>query len=158
MGSVRNGSGDDVFVLFNATGCFLKGFSHEYPNPSISAEAYYADVPEAFGDAAREPAFSPDNVSFCAWRRNDGSAWQSSVDAQTLNPRMFFLLENLDGDPAGYKMFAEDYYERDIDLDAVAGILRGEPISPATAKTLNADAAFDDLRADLNEIGFPIVE
>lgn len=29
MGSMRNGSGDELFVLFNHAGCFIKGFAHE---------------------------------------------------------------------------------------------------------------------------------
>src|SRR5215475_12894352 len=31
MGSMRDGCGDDLFALFNATGCFLKGFAHAAP-------------------------------------------------------------------------------------------------------------------------------
>jgi hypothetical protein len=31
MGSMRSGSGDDLFALFNDDGCFLKGFDHESP-------------------------------------------------------------------------------------------------------------------------------
>ena len=31
MGSLRNGQGDHYFALFNAAGCWLKGFDHEAP-------------------------------------------------------------------------------------------------------------------------------
>jgi hypothetical protein len=31
MASMRNGSGDDYFLLFNAAGAILKGFAHESP-------------------------------------------------------------------------------------------------------------------------------
>jgi len=31
MASMRNGCGDDWFLLFNSHGAALKGFAHEYP-------------------------------------------------------------------------------------------------------------------------------
>src|SRR5262249_50472332 len=57
MGSMRNGSGDDFFALFNASGCFLKGFDHESPMTPYDREpkevwpGVLDDVPSEF-DAA----------------------------------------------------------------------------------------------------------
>ncbi|VEL96903.1 hypothetical protein ALT761_01896 [Alteromonas sp. 76-1] len=38
MGSMKNGCGDDFFVLFNQDGCFVKGFDHESAMSSWSTD------------------------------------------------------------------------------------------------------------------------
>ena len=45
MGSMRNGSGDDLFAHFSAIGCLLKGFAHEYP-----MTPYREDPPRVWPD------------------------------------------------------------------------------------------------------------
>src|SRR3954463_3910296 len=39
MGSMRNGSGDHFFALFNAAGCWLKGFAHEAPMAHVPGDS-----------------------------------------------------------------------------------------------------------------------
>ena len=63
MGSMRNGSGDDFFALFNSAGCFLKGFSHDCPmspyrnEPPVIWPGILDSVPDDFLSAVNEPAF-----------------------------------------------------------------------------------------------------
>jgi hypothetical protein len=63
MGSMRNGCGDDFFALFNAAGCFLKGFAHEAPmspyafDPPTLWPGVLMGVPEEFSSGLKEPAF-----------------------------------------------------------------------------------------------------
>ncbi|PHQ58813.1 MAG: hypothetical protein COC03_07755 [Robiginitomaculum sp.] len=157
MGSIRNGAGDDVFFLFNGHGCFLKGFSHEYPQSQISSSDFYQSIPSSMATASKEPAFSPNSVSYCTWRSFNDYEWQSSVKENQLNNRIYFLLDGLMGQTASYQKFATDYYEADVDMGVVTDIFEFKPVSKAMAKTLNSDIIFTDLCIDLEEIGFPVM-
>ena len=64
MGSMRNGSGDDFFALFNSAGCCLKGFAHEAPMSPYRDDGTklvwpgLSDcVPGDFASYLEEPAF-----------------------------------------------------------------------------------------------------
>src|SRR5262245_48774409 len=88
MASLRDGSGDDYFILFTQAGAILKGFAHEsaawqralereqQPVPGV-----FDGVPEEFAGFLTEQAFSTDQTTFCLWRRPTDPAWQSgSID------------------------------------------------------------------------------
>ncbi len=157
MGLIRNGSGDDVFFLFNEWGCFLKGFSHKYPRNQISGDDFYENIPAPMKRASKEPAFSPYNVSYCAWRLFNDSKWHSSVKEDQLNEDIYFLLDGLSGQAESYHRFAADYHEVEAAIGLVTDIFEFAPISKSMAKTLNPDVAFTDLCIELEEIGFPVV-
>jgi len=82
MGSMRNGCGDEFFVLFNQHGCFIKGFAHDSAMSSWCTdeqkpwEGLLKGLPNEFKEAAEEPAFSMDNISFCLWRSFQDAEWQ----------------------------------------------------------------------------------
>jgi len=83
MGSMRNGQGDDFFALFNAHGCFLKGFAHEAPMSPYRDDGskrlwsgLIESVPVEFARCLRQPAFSMEDTTFCIWRRYGDSSWQ----------------------------------------------------------------------------------
>src|SRR6187402_2810137 len=82
MGSMRDGCGDGLFALFNAAGCFLKGFAHESPMSPYSRQpkqvwpGVLESVPSAFAAALKEPAFSMEDTTFCVWRLSGDETWQ----------------------------------------------------------------------------------
>lgn len=155
MGAIQNGSGDEVFILFNSVGCFLKGFSHEYQNDSVPSDAFYREVPSAFSTASREPAFSPEYVTYCYWQFFDGEGWKSCVSPDDIDPDAYFLIEELDGNPRTYLTFALEYYEVELDLETIDSIYRYEPVTKGMAQKLNPEIVYPDLVAELEEIGYP---
>jgi hypothetical protein len=66
------------------------------------------------------------------------------------------LLFALDGDPETYKEFAESYYECSIDLSVVQSIYEHQPMTVEMAKTLNPAVELENLRSELDEIGYPL--
>ena len=154
IGSIRNGLGDSVFVLFSEAGCILKGYSHEYPS-AFTPESFYQTIPREFSDLVEEPAFSPQQVSFCYWYSTGMADWQSSVKESDIDERAFFLLQDLDSDPVFYVRFASDYFEADIDPENVASVLQRTPMSNQLAKSLNPEIDFSSLLEELAGIGFP---
>jgi hypothetical protein len=61
----------------------------------------------------------------------------------------------VDGTPEGYVAFAEEYFETDVDLDAVRAVLAREPLTDELVRRLNPHATLDALAEDLAGIGYP---
>ncbi|MDQ3751014.1 MAG: hypothetical protein M3367_18650 [Acidobacteriota bacterium] len=82
MASMRDGSGDDYFILFNSHGAIIKGFAHESPmSPFVNEpvkvwQGVLESVPREFQDFLSEPAFEIEATTFCIWRRYSDSSWQ----------------------------------------------------------------------------------
>jgi len=163
MGSMRNGSGDEFFALFNRAGCFIKGFAHEYPmtpyrtQPPEIWPGVLESAPNDFSTAMNEPAFSMDNVTFCIWRRYSDSSWKhGAIDLPDGGDPdgSAYMLTTLDGDPATYCQFAEDYYEATVPIDSVRHVYNHQTLTDNLVKSLNADTTLFDLAEDLIEIGY----
>ncbi len=156
MGSMRDGCGDDFFALFNAAGCFLKGFAHEAP--MRESPRVFHGVPAEFAVCLEEPAFNMDNTTFCIWRRYSDEAWQRRTvefPAGGDPDGSSSLLSALDGRPDTYRTWAESYYEREVELAAVEHVYRHLPITPDVVARLNSEVSLNDLAADISEIGYP---
>lgn len=165
MGSMRNGCGDEFFVLFNSHGCFIKGFAHESAMSSWGTdrqkpwEGLLKGLPIEFKEAAEEPAFSMDNISFCLWRAYQDREWQIGkfeFEEDEDPDGSGFLLEIFDGKPSSYQEFANDYYELELEHPMIENIYKHRPITIERTKKLNSEVDFDLLSKDLIEIGYPI--
>ena len=160
MGSIRNGSGDDLFALFGPPGCYIKGLDHEACLPFVNARAFYAQVPPAFASGVEEPAFSPELISFCCWRGWDDPQWHCArVEAYAeARDGSEWLLRLLDGDPRSYVDFARDYFEVEVEPEQVVRLLAHEPLTRSLVLAINPDADFDEVKVDAGEGGYPVAE
>ena len=165
MASMRNGSGDEFFILFNSHGAIMKGFAHEStmsPWASDAEEVWPGvldQVPSEFADFLSEPAFSMSETTFCIWRRTEDESWQTGeiqypegADPDGSEDLLFIL----DGDPETYREYAEQYYECGVDLESVISIYDHQPLTLGLVKKLNAGASLESLTSDLEEIGYPV--
>ena len=165
MASMRNGQGDEWFCVFSKAGAFLKGFDHESmmspwnANPRAVWTGILDQVPDAFKPYAAEPAFSMDNTTFCIWRGINDDVWHTGHidypegDDPDGSERMLHVLE---GRPEDYKEWADSYYERAVDLDAVKAIFVHTPLSSELVSKLNPDRDMESLRADIEQIGYRV--
>jgi hypothetical protein len=105
-----------------------------------------------------EPAFKPEETTFCIWRRPSDSIWQCG--------RIKFppgedpdgsrdLLTPLDSRPETYQKWSEEYYERAVDLAVVREIYKRVPLSGGMVGSLNPDLTLEELKEDIHEIGYP---
>jgi len=164
MASMRNGSGDEYFILFNPQGAIMKGFAHESSMSPWTADlepvwpGVLDEVPSEFQEFLTEPAFSMADTTFCIWRRNVDPSWRvgqieyPEEDDPDGSEDLLFIL---DGDPGTYREFAEQYYERSIDLSAVADIYQQQPLTEEILKRLNPEVVSENLNSDLEQIGYP---
>jgi hypothetical protein len=174
MGSMRNGSGDDLFALFTQHGCFLKGFEHEAKmspygrEPKAVWPGVLDSVPPAFTGALREPAFSMEDTTFCIWRQYSDSEWQRGKIAFPKVPKRFNgspgdpdgsgdLLSPYDGKPETYLEFATDYYSEgsQLTLELVSHVFAHQPLTTAIVQAINPSLTLTKLAADIREIDYP---
>lgn len=161
MASMRNGCGDDWFLLFDAHGAALKGCAHEY---SLAGDAAFSAqikkiVPSAFSSFLYEPAFNMENASFCLWRGCSDPGWSVVTPANgRITPQedgSADLMGIFDGIPETYRDFAVDYYEREIALGPVQAIYGHQVLNKDLVSNLNSKRVFSEVMKDAFEIGYP---
>jgi hypothetical protein len=128
------GSGDDCTVVLAPAGVYIRAFSHESPmspygNDEMQAWPGVLDsVPEVFRAYVDDPAFTDDGlprVTACIWRETGDTHWHTGDiafpdDEEDDVDGADWLLDLLiEGTPEAFREWAEDYYERPVDLEAV---------------------------------------
>ena len=160
LGLMRNGEGDDWLLYFNEMGAVLKGFVHNCP---MAAQApwpgIFEGIPESFSNFLNEPAFSRAATTFCVWRTMEDATWQTGnfqyptgADPDGSATLMGFL----DGRAATYKKWADEYFGRPIHPGAIDRIYRHVPLNAPLVSALNPEADFHDIKAEVEEIGYPL--
>jgi len=162
-----NGSGDAWSIVFSPAGAFLRGFDHESSmSPAVNAEELWPGlvdtVPEVFSAAVNEPAFSYEGTleaTVCLWRQTDDDRWHAGdidfPDRPDPDGAERLLAVLLDPTGLAYHCFAEDYYDKAVDLDAVREVFGLSPLTLSLVRRLNADRSTAALTADLSYIGYP---
>lgn len=159
MASMRNGCGDDWFVLFGASGfAGIKGLAHEYPSAGDAelVQRIRAALPQELAEFSVEPAFHWDSTSFCYWRLAGDASWsEEPAQAQAKTGAEEFL--SILSDPCGgYLQFASDYYELELDRALIEHILAHRPVTPEIVEALNPEIEFEDIQDDLQQVGYPL--
>ena len=163
LASMRDGSGDSFFILFNSAGAIIKGFAHESAMAEHSANTgevwpgVLDEVPPEFEAVLNDPAFVSEETSFCVWRKRGDLAWQCGKiefpDSDYADGSEE-LLAILDGKPETYAAWATEYYERPIPVEAVREIYAHKPLTQQLVSRLNPDRTLEELESDLDEIGY----
>lgn len=153
MASMRDGCGDDWFLLFDSVGAALKGFAHELANDRSLGATIRAQVPGEFSAFLDEPAFSMQNATFCFWRKADGPSW-SKVQGPLIDDGSDDMLSLLVTGPSAYAAWAEGYFETAVNLQAVSAVFEHEPLTDEIILMLNPDAELDFTYAEAAEIGY----
>lgn len=162
MGSMRNGSGDDWFILFGEFGAAIKGLAHEasIAGDKVLVSEVQSQVPKAFSSFVTEPAFGMDWLSYCYWRGSIDSSWNRVIHPDPA------LSSSKDGsaeylallvEPAtSYQEFAKWYHELNIPADAIESIYNHTPLSERLVSSLNPEVSLAQAKEDAAEIGYPV--
>lgn len=165
MASMRNGQGEEYFILFDSHGAIMKGFDHESPmSPWAGQEkklwpGIFETVPVEFQSFLSEPAFSIDETTFCIWRRYSDSSWQvGRIDYPDEGDPdgSEYQLSILNGKPSAYKEFADEYYEKTLSLDAIEHIYRHDPLTNDIVTALNDEITLESLIDEADQIAYPL--
>jgi hypothetical protein len=164
MASMRNGSGNEWWIVFHKTGwAALKGLNHETAwakgRKNISTSLSEA-FPTALNDFATEPAFRWDETNFAYFCLSDSLGWRRAndlIDQSTLyETGEEELLCHLVGDAQDYANFAEDYYEKPVPVEIVSAIFALQPVTSNLVAALNSETSLADISTELfDEITYP---
>lgn len=170
MASMRNGSGDEYFIVFTPDGVWACGFDHEsqmspYRSDPLALWPGLLDgLPEVFRGQVTEPAFCDPlgtlRATVCFWRAREAAGWECGSPPPSTREHddggagwLFeFLLE---GDE-GYSVFAQGSYDVQVDADAVRHLYALRPVTQRVAARLNPAADFSDVTAELRAIGLTV--
>jgi len=140
---MRNGSGDDYFIVFTGGLAFVKGFEHE--SPPVDPATIFWGLPAALEAQRTEAAFSMEHVTYGGWFA-DG-AWTIRGDDHG-------RLAIATGQVELYCAFVAEYFEREVPREAVAAILTGVRLDTALIAKIDPDRKLADLAEDLAQIGY----
>jgi hypothetical protein len=163
LASMRNGQGDEYFAAFSSMGAIIKGFVHEavmspykYDPPRLWP-GILDQVPIVFKSLLSDPAIRVMDTTFCVWRTYQSTSWQHG-DIMFPEPPdadgSAYLLRHLDGNPHSYQKWAEGYYGRDIDLEAVNHIYAHQPLTNEIITILNSNSSMQELAKEIAGIGY----
>lgn len=143
--SMRDGSGDEFYLEFNENGWIGKVFLHEL----LCDEELPDEAKAIFPSFFTEPAFDINNFTFFIWKTNE------MEDCESYGVLNRDVLKILDGDPEVYQSWAEEYYEKDIDLDLIKSIYEGKTLDSEIISSINPETSFDEIKKEiLKEIGY----
>ncbi len=176
MGSMRNGSGDDLSALFTKDGCFLKGFDHEAQmspygrTPKSVWPGVLDSVPKEFARGLNEPAFSMEDTTFCVWRKHTDAHWHRG-EIEFPPVKLDFagkprdpdgsgdLLSPYDGSPETYLAWATQNFGgltgENLKREHVEHVYDHKPLTGELVREINPELTLRDLANDIEEIGYP---
>ncbi|WP_434749944.1 hypothetical protein [Paenibacillus amylolyticus] len=173
-GTVHNGAGDHLHVLFTNTGTLLKGFDHESPLSPHNREdgeiypGMYDEVPEELMRilSQQEEVLEMEDVTFCMWQEGHSLEWKAGSwielamaqeDESDAEGGVAFLLGYIEDTPESYVDWAEGYYDmQDMSLTAVTEIYNDTPISADLIRRLNPKRDVSSALDELQQSGYTV--
>lgn len=146
LASMRNGSGDEWFLVFSPKEAFLKCFWHEYQKED--EQKIFEGLPDALVHLVAEEAFSPGYVTFGGW--SDGQTWVLRGNAKPLKDELAIL----SGDAKSYQTYVSEVLDVELDLEVIEHVLSGKPVNKRFIERSGVERSFEELQDDLNEIGY----
>ncbi|WP_249998740.1 hypothetical protein [Actinoplanes sp. M2I2] len=172
---MSNGSGDEYTIVFSEAGAFIRLFDHESAMSPYAASDKMAlwpglldGLPPEFAGHVTEPAFCDGDdlvATAVLWRRTTDERWHAGVGItfppprgrHDINPdgadRLSILCDDIADE---YVDFAGDYYEAEIDRDAVGHVAALRPLTDDVVRALNRESSLAAVRTEVVAIGYPI--
>ena len=154
---MRNGSGDQMLILFRQDGCVINGFAHEFEQQD--KEKLTKNLPSIFDEFIFGEPVKTIGTTFCLWT-TEQKKWQVG-QIENYKDNSEEMLNIFDGQPQTYIDWATDYFEESynesgIPLDTVSKIYSGQTLTKEMVFSVVDELEdWEQLETDLNEIGYP---
>ncbi|WP_316845805.1 hypothetical protein [Pedobacter psychrodurus] len=154
---MRNGSGDEMHILFREDGCAINGFAHEYEQHDKAKLT--ANLPAIFDDFIFGEPVASIGTTFCLWT-TELKNWQVG-QIEDFDDHSEEMLNILDGQPQTYLDWATDYFEESynesgIPFDTVSKIYLGQILTKEMVLSIVEEIEdWEQLESDLKEISYP---
>jgi hypothetical protein len=153
---MRNGSGEEMHILFRSEGCAINGFAHEFEQKD--KVKLTLNLPSVFNEFIFGEPVSSIGTTFCLWNYQKQN-WQVG-ELNNNEDNSEEMLEIFDGNPQTYIDWAVDYYEDGFKNDknsaeTVTKIYQGETLTKKMVLSLvNELEDWKQLKSDLDEINY----
>lgn len=154
---MRDGSGDQMLVLFTQNDCVINGFAHEYKQQD--KQKLTENLPSIFNEFIFGEPVNSIGTTFCLWT-TEQKYWHTGK-LENVDDNSEEMLNIFDGDPQTYidwatEYFEESYKESGIPLETVKKIYAGQILTKKMVLSIVDEVEdWEQLEADLNEIGYP---
>jgi len=154
---MRNGSGEQMLILFREEGCVINGFFHEFEQQD--KEKLTRGLPVVFEEFIFGEPVKSIGTTFCLWT-TELKDWEVG-QIESFEDNSEKMLNILDGNPQTYidwatEYFEESYKESGIPLDTVAKIYDGQALTKEMVLSIVDELEdWEQLETDLGEIGYP---
>lgn len=154
---MRDGSGDEMHVLFREDGCAISGFAHEYEEKDKAALTH--NLPAIFNDFIFGEPVTSIGTTFCLWT-TELKNWQIG-QLENFEDNSEEMLNIFDGQPETYVDWATYYFEGSykesgIPLDTVTSIYNGDTLTKEMVLSIVDELEdWGQLEKDLVEIDYP---
>lgn len=144
MASMRDGEGNEYFILFNESGAIGKALELDQANNQPYDKKL---IPEELSGFLSEPAFSNEYYTSYFWNLKNSKEWLSTSATEKIN-----ILKFLENNADYYKVWAENYYDIDINNDAIQLVFNEHRLSQDIIEALNPDVDIESLNEEINII------
>ena len=154
---MRDGSGDQMLILFRKEGVVINGFAHEFKQQN--KQQLTKDLPPVFNEFIFGEPVKTIGTTFCLWT-TEQKKWTTGKIENT-EDHSGEMLKIFDGNPQTYinwaaEYFEESYKESGIPLETVTKIYKGETLTKQMVLSIVDQVEdWEQLKTDLNEIGYP---
>lgn len=154
---MRDGSGNQMLILFRQDGCVINGFAHEYQQQE--KENLTKNLPSIFNEFIFGEPVKTIGTTFCIWTIEEQN-WQTGT-IENYKDNSEEMLSIFDGNPQTYIDWATDYFdgsflESGIPLETVTEIYNGKTLTKEMVLAIVEEIEdWEQLEADLGEIGYP---
>ncbi len=154
---MRNGSGDEMHILFREDGCVINGFAHEYNQQDKTKLTN--NLPSIFKDFSFGEPVNSIGTTFCLWTI-ELKKWEVG-QLENVEDNSEEMLNIFDGQPQTYIDWAKEYFEESykktgIPLDTVSKIYNGETLTKEMVLSIVDELEdWQQLEKDLIEINYP---
>ncbi|MCC8154876.1 MAG: hypothetical protein LIP01_12155 [Tannerellaceae bacterium] len=155
---MRDGSGEQMLILFRKEGCVINGFTQEAE--LLDREKLNNLLPDCFKEFIFGEPVCTIGTTFCLWMIDAGK-WETG-GLNTPDDLSDTLLSIFDGRPETYIEWADEYYfegehpDGEIPLEVVRQIYQGKVLTKEMVLKLTDEfEEWEQLKEDLEEIGYP---
>ncbi len=154
MASMRGSDGEHYFALFRGNNVIIKGLERGCPwiHKRISGVKgefpFETLLPGEFCDFFSQPAFLPEETSFCIWQIENEN-WNSLYE---LKAGELSILESIIHGAEAYASWAKDYYEVELDVVELERIFQGQPLNKEQCMKWNPKLNWEEFLKEYESI------
>ncbi|QNR83030.1 hypothetical protein H9N25_13695 [Pedobacter riviphilus] len=154
---MRNGSGEEIHILFLPNGCAINGTALDYKQQDKTKLT--ANLPAIFNEFVFGEPVASLGTTFCIWT-TEPKNWQVG-QLENIEDHSGEMLSIFDGDPQTYVDWATDYFEGSykasgIPLETASKIYSGQTLTKEMVLSIVEELEdWEQLETDLKEISYP---